>query len=87
MLSSVVKELEPATVYLFLFAYNGCEFGVDNTRIQLATHQGGAFVVFDVAVIDRFRQFDFFTKSLLLEIPCEWKCYQWYRNEFTKYFF
>ena len=54
--------------YLLLFPNNGRKFGINDARIELAAHERGALVVFDVAVVDVLGQLDVLAEALLLEV-------------------
>ena len=53
---------------LLLPANDHTELGVDDLGVELAAHQRGTFVVFDVALVDGFCQFDVLAEALLLEV-------------------
>ncbi len=52
----------------FLFSDDRAELGVNDLRVELATHQGRALVVLDVALIDGLRKLDVLAEALLLEV-------------------
>lgn len=51
-------------MYLLLSFNDMRELGVRDPRVQLALHQGGSFVVFDVSQVSTLRHFDVFGKAL-----------------------
>ena len=55
--------------HLLLLADDDTELGVDDLGVQLAPHQRGAFVVLDVALVDRLGEFDVLAEALFLKVP------------------
>ena len=53
---------------VYLLPYYSTKLGVDNLWVQLAAHEGGPFIVFDVPLVDWFWQLDVLAESLLLEV-------------------
>ena len=52
----------------FLFSDDRAKLGVNDLGVELATHQGRALVVLDVALIDGLRKLDVLAEALLLEV-------------------
>ena len=53
---------------VYLLPYYSTKLCVDNLWVQLAAHEGGPLIVFDVPLVDWFWQLDVLAEALLLEV-------------------
>ena len=80
------------TTHLLLSPDDSCKLSVDNVGVEFTAHECGAFIIFDVALVNWAAQLDVLTEPLLLKVTWIYKCtntmvlysYQEQLSEFIK---